>query len=513
MSATVRGEDPGADLPGAGEVPSRDEPAVDRTTGGRPRLRRGPAAGRASAAVLWAMLGWTVGLSRLDDNSFLWHLRTGHWILDHGIPRADPYSYTHPGRPWVAQSWLAEVLYAAIDTVTGPVGIRVLDAAVGGLIALLAFRLTVRLRGDGPTWYLVLPALLASAPLWVERPLLFGVLALTALVWIVEVPDSRAGRNPMLTIPPLLWLWANTHGTFALGFGYLVLHLAGRWLDGARPWDGRERRLLGAAALALVVCVANPYGITLLTFPLELLSRGEVLHDVVEWKSPDFRTPQGFTFAIWIAVLTAVLARAAHRPSRRDLLVVLAFTLLGLWALRNIAVAPLVGLPVAARLLAAAPRAAAPDRTTGPVHKVRRLDVFVVAVTLMVGALWTRTTLTEPAYAVTGYPVRAMQVLDQRGLLGRRLFTSDWWAGYVIHTYWPRQRVFIDDRYDMYPEGFARRYFRARDGAPEWRSLLGHHRVEVVVWGTREPLTQILSREPEWQLIHQDRMATVFVRR
>ena len=65
-------------------------------------------------SAVFALFGWAVGVSGLSDNSFFWHLRTGEYILDHGIPHHDVFSYTAPGTKWVAQSWLAEVTYALL---------------------------------------------------------------------------------------------------------------------------------------------------------------------------------------------------------------------------------------------------------------------------------------------------------------------------------------------------------------------------------------------------------------
>src|SRR5690348_7781337 len=43
-----------------------------------------------------------------------WHLATGRYILDTGsIPRADMFSFTAFGRPWVSYSWLFEAAGAA----------------------------------------------------------------------------------------------------------------------------------------------------------------------------------------------------------------------------------------------------------------------------------------------------------------------------------------------------------------------------------------------------------------
>src|ERR1700750_942452 len=75
----------------------------------------------AAFTAAFAVGGWKVGLQRLHDNSFMVHLTTGRWILDHGIPYHDVYSFTAPGTRFVAQSWLAEVVYALLERSVGPI--------------------------------------------------------------------------------------------------------------------------------------------------------------------------------------------------------------------------------------------------------------------------------------------------------------------------------------------------------------------------------------------------------
>jgi hypothetical protein len=452
----------------------------------------------------FAVFAWAIQLRPLQDNSFLWHLRTGHWILDHGVPRADMFSFTVPGAPWVVQSWLAEALYAGIDSAFGPFGLRVLRGGVSALIAFLVYKLATRLTGERVRAAMItLVALGVSFTLWSERPLLLGVLAMVVLVWAVEVPDSIVGRRPLLTLPLLMWIWANVHGTFALGFAYLAVHLVGCWLDGERPWEGRSRPLLTAGAVALAVCLVNPLGASLLTFPIHLLARGDVLNQVMEWRSPDFHGFIGMAFALWVVVLVTALARRQPRPTRRDILVSVSFLLLGFWALRNLAVVPIVGLVVVAR-------AAAVDGQQDD----RRSPVNLVALVLML--LIGCSALSQAAgvkdYDLSTYPVQAMKVLDQQGLLGSELLTTDAWGGYVIHEYWPRQRVFIDDRYDMYPTALAQEYFKLARAAPGWRDILDRHQIKTIVWPNEKPLSQVLDLAPGWRRIHQDKLASVWVR-
>lgn len=489
----------GADAPAPPPAPGPGRP-------GRALPRPGPPGMVTLYAAVWMVFGWANGQRRLADSSFLWHLRTGHWILEHGIPRSDIYSFTAPGTSWVAQSWLAEVCYALLDAAGGPVALRLFGAAVGLAIAALSFRLALRLSNDRLAAAL-LPAsgLIAAGLVWSERPLLLGVLALLVLVWVVDVPGSPAGRRPHLVIPAVMWLWVNVHGSFALGFGFLALHLAGRWLDGAPPWRDRERALARAGLLAGAVCLVNPYGPALLWFPVALLMRGDVLAAIIEWKSPDLRTPQGMMFALFLATVLVVLARARRRPSRRDVLVLVSFLLLALWAQRNIAAAPVVALPIVSRLAGRdAPR---PDAR-------RRPHWVPLALILAFAVFWTADRLPRPAFGhdVTEYPVAAMRAVERNGLLGRRLLTTDVWAGYTIHEYWPRQRVFIDDRYDMYPRQLIHDYLRLLGGEPSWRSTLDRYRVEVVVWPREHAFAQILSGDLRWKLVYADAAAVVYTR-
>jgi hypothetical protein len=303
--------------------------------------------------AFFGVFGWAIGLAKLTDNSFFWHLKTGEYILDHGIPHHDVFSYTAPGTKWVAQSWLAEVTYAALYRSMGGFGIRLLIGLVGAGIGMLTYRLALRLVRDRlVACGLTAAALAGIYTVWSERPLLFGVLFLLVLLWTVEVPDSFVGRHPLVVVPVLMWLWANTHGTYQLGFAYLGLHLLGRWADGHKPWQGRERTLLVGSVIAFAAVFVNPYGVGLVTFPIQLLSRGDILSHIVEWKSPDFRQAWGVALGIFLVVFVVALARGRHRVTRRDLIVAVPMLLLALWAVRNVAVAPLIALPVVCRAFA-----------------------------------------------------------------------------------------------------------------------------------------------------------------
>jgi hypothetical protein len=207
---------------------------------------------------------------------------------------------------------------------------------------------------------------------------------------------------------------------------------------------------------------------------------------------------------VWAAVFAACLVLGRRRVSRRDLVVSLPFLLLAAWAMRNIAVAPLVGVAVAARAVAAET-----PRTPGATPLNRVVAVALVAL----AAVWGIQAARQPHLDLDGYPVAAMRFVEQEGLLGKRLMTDDRWGGFLILRYWPRQQVFVDDRYDMYPLPVLRDAFRFSDADPSATEILDRWAIDVVVWSRDGAVLTLLDNSGGWERRYEDDVAAVYVRR
>ena len=456
--------------------------------------------------VAYAVVGFAIGLRPLDDNSFMWHVRTGRLILDSGIPHSDPYSFTAHGISWIAQSWLAELWYGVVDNAFGAFGLRVANGVLGAVLGACLFRLAFRLCGDRVRAAgLTLLTIVAVLNVWGERPLMFGLVGFLAVVTVCELPDSILGRRAVWTLPIVMWLWVNVHGTFAIGFVYLALHLAGRAWDAHSLRIGHERKVAIGTAIAAGAVFVNPYFVNLVLFPVHLLGRGKVLSGVEEWTSPNFRALGGMFFGLWVAVAVVMLARKG--APKRDVLIMVVFLLLSLWAQRNIGLTAIAGLPILAR---AARRGH--DEPVSRRDLRSRSNTLVVVALVLAGVLFFAHAANEPSWDLHRYPVAAARTLEQRGLLGHRLFTTDSWGGYMIDAYWPQQHVFLDDRYDMYPVSLVETYDKIADVAPGWDKALDDQRIDVVMWPTDRALTQVLAERKDWVRVYGDKNAVVYAR-
>ena len=236
-------------------------PTLVAPTGSRDRRRRDSPSRRASrrrrGAVgldtrvhrgRSALFGWAVGISTPLRQLVLLAPATGEWILDHGIPHHDVFSFTAPGTKWVAQSWLAELHVRD----PRPVGRRVRHPVVR----------RSRRRGRSACSRTARRCGLAR-----DRVVACGI-TLAALAWDLRAlvgaaaPDRRAllpraavGRRGArlassvairsIVMPVLFWLWANIHGELRARLRLprrCTCSVAGSTAH--RPWDGRERLLL-----------------------------------------------------------------------------------------------------------------------------------------------------------------------------------------------------------------------------------------------------------------------------
>jgi len=470
-----------------------------------PARRRFPAPTMAGiVTLLCGAGGFGLASGPLSDNSFLWHLRTGRLILDHGIPRRDPYSFTAAGTRWIAQSWLAELMYGALNRAIGAFAIRIAVGLAGACIAVFLYRIALHATNDRVRALgLVIPALACAFSVQSERPLIFGLVLLGIVVFTIEVPGSFLGRHPRVVLPIAMWIWVNVHGTFSLGFLFLAVYLFGRYLDGAPPHRGRERDLLVGTAIAAAVIFVNPYGFGLVLFPLALMSRSQVLSNVAEWQAVDLHSLIGFLYAVWVFITLVAFARS--RPRRGELLTALVFLFLGWWAVRNVAIAVAVTLPIVGRAFRAEP-SRSDDATAGTAPPLLVVMVCLVSLVLVGRAA------SQPDFDLKAYPVKSFDVLAAENRLGGRLLTTDAWAGYVIAKYWPEQPVFFDDRYDMYPVAVTDDYNKLLSTKPGWQQVLDKYRINIVVWPRQRGIVQVLEVTPGWTVLREDKVATVLVR-
>jgi len=187
------------------------------------------------------------------DPDMWWHLRTGEYILQAGIPRQDVFSFTVPDHEWITHEWLSQVFMWGVYRIGGLAGLIVVFA----LLITLTFWLVYLVTPGRPflAAFVVLLAAFAAAIVWGARPQIFNLLLTAVFVYLIErFKDRQIGRRALWLLPVLSCLWANLHSGYLLGVVLLGAYTAGEALQ---QWRGGGDRTLAWADIRFLARTAG----------------------------------------------------------------------------------------------------------------------------------------------------------------------------------------------------------------------------------------------------------------
>ncbi len=456
----------------------------------------------------------------LKDPGVGWHLRTGRLILDTGaIPRTDPFSFTAAGREWLNYYWAFEVASAWLERVGGLPLVSAVWMLVYGLIPFLLYRWMIRAGASPLAVLLALPfaqlVLLSHA---IARPHVATYLFFTILVArLDDVRTGRRGARALWPLPLMAAAWANLHGGFISGLaatGIVAGACALRWIVHREPADGRHAVAFGTVLAAMFLAtLANPYGFRLHVQAIEHLSLPSTGY-FLEFLSPNFRDGLAAVryFEVLILALLGVTALGWISLAWAELALVVAMLHAALTAVRNMNLFAIVAVPLIARglttpLAAQWPRlvarwsaiAAEQERAAGWRVQLPAVAVVVLALTLAGRLPWL--TSLDGLQLTRG----AAAYVDEHPEQLQRAFNTDGLGGSLIHRFWPRLRVFVDDRTVVYGEDFIMNdYFTVFYGRDGWEAVLDRWGITSAIVSTASRSATVLRDSPSWTVVYED---------
>jgi hypothetical protein len=478
------------------------------------------------ALIVWLFISGASGwISLLGDGDTGWHIRTGQYILEHhSVPTQDLFSFSRPGASWFAWEWLTDVTYAWSFQIAGLKGIVLIAGAMIALFATVVLRYTLW-RGASAlvAAFTTLLAVGASSMHFLARPHLFTLLLLPVCLWLVEA-DRRKNTRWLWALIPVTALWTNLHGGFVIFLaclGLLVLAFGMEAAFGVPQWQQIKRYsalLLGCSLASL----ANPYGFQLHVHIIEYLRADWIKNVVQEFQSPTFRSEGQLQYE---ALLLAGLIAIGFLLRRRLFAEALWILFLAHSSLISVRHAPLyatVAAPLIACEISQWWRAGVAGLKKSSALRIlyqlgtdltpgfRRTSVWPVVFLVALAALdaplkWPRDFPSET------FPTA--MVHQHAGLIASgRLLTPDQWGDYIIYSFFPRQKVYVDGRSDFYGEKFGQEYMHLMQGAYDWRTILDRNGFNVALLPVDWPLASMLKTDPSWRIVQDDTRVILFQR-
>jgi hypothetical protein len=449
----------------------------------------------------------------VDDPDIWWHLRTGEWIIqNHAIPRVDVFSYTGMGRPWVAYSWLFEVVLYLFTMRWDLIGIVIYKTVMCLAVTAALFHL---LRGiTGSFWSafgLTLAGVATMARILSPRP---GMLTILFFVVILDIliRAQRTGKTAALWILPLLFaVWANWHVQFVYGLFVLALFCAEAWAN--RMFKLRaDESAIAPARLSIILLVSaaatflNPFGIGVYRVLWDFSRQPELAKLVQETRAMDFKH--------WINQLVVVLASCAlvalfrARPFRP------LFAILLLWAaVSAFRVERDVWVLVTISCIVIAAAIAKPqEQEVAPLPREYQYATgLAIAVLMFIGvqviAPNSKQLLARLARVL---PMGSVAYIHEHHPAGP-IFNDFNWGGFLIYAV-PDMPVSIDGRTNIHGAREIQRSWDTWELKPGWDTDPNLVNANIILGAPYRELTQRLMHDPQYRVVFNDGVSVLIIR-
>jgi len=449
------------------------------------------------------------------DPDIWWHFRTGQWIFSHGqVPVTDPFSTYGMGKPWVAYSWLFEILVYALFTKLGLMGILVFTVSMSFLIALVLHGALRQARL--PFIVEVFPmaaALGAMSSLLSPRPWLFSILFFTVELFILFHVRRTGKIAPLVALPPLFVLWANLHIQFIYGLAVLGLFLMEVLLSQLPSLKGDKAvsapSPLGRLSFLLLACLLatliTPYHFRLYTPILEYVGQTGAFQVVMELLPLSVRS-----LTDWLVIGLTIVAAFVLGWQRAWLpfptLLLLMGTFLAFRARRDVWV-----LALAAVFIISEFGGFVRSEPSFSFTKVRIICVIVV-LTVAIYLIGLRRQISEQqleSVAERRFPVAAVKFINEKNFPGP-LYNHFNWGGYLIWAL-PRLLVSMDGRTNLHGDQRIEQSFNTWSGLRGWESDPELMKARLIIGDVKYALISLMRTDSRFKLVYEDGVAAVFV--
>ncbi len=509
----------------------------DRT----PEWLKAPASLAGFALFFSLMLVFFGGMHRLSHTDIWGHLAYGRHIAQTGaLPATEPLMPLSKGMPMVDIPWLSQ--YIGYQTITR-VGIPAIQFLYA-LSLMVCCGLLVRrcyVRGINPWWtFLGLVALLSVS--WMQilivRPQVSGMVCFMVLLFIAT--RRKPSKADWFLMPAVFALWANLHGSFPVGWAFLLAWTVGRFADvlcrskslrlAVRDREFHRRILL--AELGAAGALLTPHGFKLFVEVLQFGAHPN-LANLVEWQPLQLWMIQ-LRMAVIAAIVLAVLYRLT--PRRISVVEVLLFAGFGVsmfWTSRMI----LWWAPVTAWLIALhgnavwkkfrkATNKPNEEMASGAEDTVAMAPKRGLWMVVAVGVLWIGFAVTPMGHLVLHgeetpeekmvsrqTPIEATKYLLENPPKGQ-VFNTMEYGDYLLWAGPKDLEIFVASHAHLVPKEVWRDYMRITRYGKNWEVGLDRYSINTVFVNNIQQARMIetLLDNEEWSLAYQDKQTTILTR-
>lgn len=485
----------------------------------------------------------------LRDPDIWLHLKTGEYIVQHKtVPRIDIFSSTVENKSWIDHSWLVQVIFYLVFQFGTADNLIFLSALIVTFAFLFLFFSAYKGRE-----YLTLSigilfiTILASKLRFNIRPENFSILFFSLYLFILR---RLLRKNWLFLLPLIQLIWVNSHGFFILGPLMIGIFILAQELKRLRllPWEWAGvdlldkdcyRNLKMVFLLVCLACFINPYGYKGALYPVwvifNTLGKSSIFYKYILELLPPARYYRAVSaYYLLIALSLSVFLLNLRRINFAYLMFWLTLLGVSIRVNRNVIFFNFFAFLVTTEGLINSLYIKRFNFLENLFQEGTRLLLYIVKFAIIALLIYWVATRSYPillaryyifeegrtksallGIAAKGYPQKAADFILEKDLPGN-IFNQFNDGSYLIYRLFPKKKVFIDGRTELYGESLFKDCEKIltvdKDTIDDAFNKYGINTVllsEIVV---DSELPRYLFESPDWALVYFDENSLIFLK-
>ena len=219
------------------------------------------------------------------DNDYWFLINTGRYILNHGIPTMETFTF-HVGLEFIAQQWLTDVIFYLIYDWFDILGLFIFSSLMITLISYLVYKLSKSLSENIKlsTFITIIFSIVFGISFFRTRPQLFDTIIFLLEFILLELYIKTNNKKYLIGLPILSIMMINLHSSiWLMMFVFLLPYYAEKILY--RKKINYEIKPILITTLIMLLCgLINPYGIKSITYLFNSFGIDEINNLIGEMK-------------------------------------------------------------------------------------------------------------------------------------------------------------------------------------------------------------------------------------
>jgi hypothetical protein len=455
------------------------------------------------------------------------------------------YSFTYPNYPFVNHHWATGPVFYLIWKIGGFAFLHFFGLVLILITFFIFFKAAERVS-DFKTAFLLSIILIPLIAYRKEiRPELFSYFFSAIFFFILwrnressireQDINPGSGSHPapfsqkwLFLLPLIEFFWVNFHIYFFLGLSILGAFLLEKIIVSVRNRQWQANNLLLIFGLSLFAALLNPSGLAGALHPFYIYSNYgyQVLEEQPVWflENLGLKNPAFVLFKLVFAVLVLSFVWGFLKNRKEIPLVNIflscGFGFMALWAVRNFALFGFFALPI----LAANARIIIAGRNVNLRSFENKIGFFWLCSIAVFGIFAFYSSFLPYNKRVFGLDLkpgvnRSAEFFKQAHIKGP-IFNNYDIGGYLIYHLFPKERVFVDNRPEVYPASFFQKiYIPMQEKEEIWKKQQEKYnfqaiffaRSDMTPWGQKFLIERV--KDENWIPVFVDNFAIIFLKK